>query len=158
MFSPQNTQENAMKRSRPQHPRIVNAHNAGNTLLHLARRLVRKSQSQDRPRLITLLHQISNLISQHPRLARPRTCYHKRRTLTILHCHPLGGVKSIQIILQLSLSLYSLFLNTDTFGIFTYLPFTMHFITCSPTALSSIVLSSPNFHSTSCASSPLPLT
>ena len=70
----------------------------GNTLLHLTRRLIGKSQCKDVPRVVTVLKQIGNFISQYARLSRTGTGYYQRRSVVISHCSTLTLIQLLYII------------------------------------------------------------
>ena len=77
--------EDAVERPHPQGTGLTRIHKLCNALLHLARCLVGKSQGQNVPWLITLLQQVTNLVSKDTRLARPSTGYHQRRSIYAGH-------------------------------------------------------------------------
>ena len=70
------------------------------TFLKLCRRLIRKGQCKDIPRIVAVLlfQQVSDFISQYARLPRTCTGYHQRRTVIISHCSTLTLVQFIYII------------------------------------------------------------
>ena len=73
----QDAQEEAVERSHPQPACPFGAHLPSDARFHLARRLVRKGQGQDVPRLVAVLQQPGYLIGQHAGLPRARPRYHE---------------------------------------------------------------------------------
>ena len=94
----QDAQEHGMERAHPQPPGTFDAYLAGNAFLHLTSGLVGECQRQDVPRLITILQQIGNLVSQHPRLPRTRPGYHQQRPVVVEHSGTLAVVQLIDVI------------------------------------------------------------
>ena len=85
-FGTENAGKDGMESAHPQIARPLHTYLAGYTFLHLTRCLIGKGQCQDVPRLIAVLQQISNFISQDTCLSRTCTGYHQRRPVVISHC------------------------------------------------------------------------
>ncbi|KAF5031528.1 hypothetical protein DSECCO2_626830 [anaerobic digester metagenome] len=66
-----------------------------NTFLHLACRLVRKSQRQNVIRLNTALNQISHAVSEYACFSRSGTCQNHDRTFGAGHCIALYVIQII---------------------------------------------------------------
>ena len=77
-LGPEDTREDGMERAHLQVDGLMLTYQSGNTLLHLACRLVGKCQGQDIPGFQSyLLHQIGNLIGQHTRFSGACTSNYK---------------------------------------------------------------------------------
>ena len=76
-FGTKNTGEYGMESPHPQITCPLHTYLAGNTLFHLTGCLIGKGQREDVPRIVTVLQQIGDFISQHARLPRTRTGYHQ---------------------------------------------------------------------------------
>ena len=99
-FGTKNPWEDGMESPHPQITCPFHTYLTRNTLFHLARRLIRKGQCKDIPRIVAVLlfQQVSDFISQYARLPRTCTGYHQRRTVIISHCSTLTLVQFIYII------------------------------------------------------------
>ncbi len=76
-FGTKDSGEYGMESPHPQITCPLHTYLAGNTLFHLTRRLIGKGQREDVPRIVTVLQQIGDFISQHARLPRTCTGYHQ---------------------------------------------------------------------------------
>ena len=97
-FGMQDAQEEAVERSHPHPACPFGTHLPSDARLHLARRLVRKGQGQDVPRLVTVLQQPGYLIGQHAGLPRARPRYHQRGAVVVEHSGPLALVQFVDIV------------------------------------------------------------
>ena len=84
------------------HPQIASpiAYLTGNAFLHFAGSLVGKGQCQDAPRIVTLVHQVGNLVGKYTGLSRTGTGNHQRRAVVIEHCRALAFIQFIQIVVH----------------------------------------------------------
>ena len=94
---PEYARKDGMERTHPQIAGSVDAHLTRNALLHFPCRLVCKSQGKNRPRLITVVQQISNLVSQYARLSRSGPGYHQHGSVVIKDSLALTFVQFVQI-------------------------------------------------------------
>ena len=89
-----NTKKNGMESPHPNIIHTLVSQKRGNTRLHFVGCLVRKRQSKDGPRLITLIQQICNFISKDTGFARTSTCNHQRGCIAKLYSLALRIIKS----------------------------------------------------------------
>ena len=97
-FAAQDAGENAVEGACPQVVGALFAYKLPYAHGHFARSLVSKCECEDVPRVKTMFEKVRNLIREHTRLPRTRTCYDKRRAVLVFYCLQLGFIELFGIV------------------------------------------------------------